>query len=167
MSSVWRIGFLASHIVQWVMIITFIYGKGLVTQNVVAAAANKPDALALASELGRLDLVSVLLAVLGITMSLAGVFGFVEIRIRSEAKATETAKAVALPAAREVAQDAIQVAQRKMDELIVQQFMPTVNRMLTSELESIRQLGLDPVTPFADASGAGYDSFDIADTLAE
>lgn len=53
------------------------------------------DAIKYASELGRLDLVTAVLAALGLILALGGIFAFFDVRRAARATATETATAIA------------------------------------------------------------------------
>lgn len=57
------------------------------------------DAVGCASQLGRLDLVSVLLAILGLLLALAGVVAFFDLRKAAKDRATEVARVEAERAA--------------------------------------------------------------------
>jgi len=63
---------------------------------------NFPDSIALARELGRLDLVSILLACLGIFLAIFAISGFGYIRYRANQISSEVAKTVAAEVTAEI-----------------------------------------------------------------
>ncbi|MBB4064522.1 hypothetical protein [Gellertiella hungarica] len=110
MSAAWRMGFLVSHLCQWVFIICLVKQYPFVDRSLVDAigrAQIAPDTYAIAAQIGRFDLVSLLMTVLGIVLTLAGVVGFVEVRSRSESVAREAAGSVAARVAKETAENEI------------------------------------------------------------
>ena len=66
------------------------------------------DATALAGQLGRLDLVSLLLAGIGLILVLGGVFAFINFRSIARSQATEEAKERAKEVAERVANEYLQ-----------------------------------------------------------
>lgn len=71
--------------------------------------ATSPDAIEIAAQLGRLDLVSLLLALVGLVLVAGGIFAFINFRgiARKQAKqeATEIAKKIAEQVANQYMQD--------------------------------------------------------------
>lgn len=56
---------------------------------------NQPDTVAILAQIGRFDLVSLLLAAIGLILLLGGVFSFLNLRSLARAEAIREAKAVA------------------------------------------------------------------------
>lgn len=92
----WRIASIVAHVVQCAIILTllkeFHFVDPALYDEVMAAKSN--DVIHVASELGRFDMASLLLGIVSILIALAAIFGFAEVRWRSEKKAEETARLV-------------------------------------------------------------------------
>ena len=67
-----------------------------------------PSAIALAGQLGRLDLVSLLLAIMAIVLTLGGLFAFLNLRQIAKRVAEAEVKRIAKDVARQTAQSYIQ-----------------------------------------------------------
>lgn len=109
MGSAWRIIFLTSHICQWFFIVCLVKQYPFVDRALYEKVhdASFPDTFSIAVQIGRFDFATLLLTVLGITLTLAGIFGFVEVRSRSEAAAIAAAKPIAHKVAKETAESEI------------------------------------------------------------
>ena len=78
-----------------------IWIKQSVDCRLIDQATQATDAIHLAAQVGRLDVVSAVLALFGLLIGLAAIFGFIEVRNRAKEAATEVAKSVAREVARE------------------------------------------------------------------
>jgi hypothetical protein len=85
------------------------------------------DAVECAAQTGRLDLVSILLACIGILMALGGIYGFFNVRSKASDIAETIAKSVAEEAANNYLQEQLpnileayeDLIERKIDESVV------------------------------------------------
>ena len=75
------------------------------------------DAIDAATQLGRLDVISALLGIVGILLAIFGLIGFAYVRLRSEAIAVETATEVAMRVATEVAEKEIREYRDRTSDL--------------------------------------------------
>jgi len=92
----WRIAFIVAHLVEGVLLWTLLKDYHFVDPSLYHEVKDKTslDAIRVASELGRFDLASMFLAGISILLGVAAIFGFVEVRFRSEKRAEETARQI-------------------------------------------------------------------------
>ncbi|MDR9820595.1 hypothetical protein RJJ63_14965 [Rhizobium hidalgonense] len=92
----WRIAFIVAHLIEGVILWTLLRDYHFVDQSLYNEVKDKAslDAIRVASELGRFDLASMFLAGVSILIGVAAIFGFVEVRFRSEKRAEEVARHV-------------------------------------------------------------------------
>ena len=90
----WRAFFPALHIVSLVGIGVLFHENGIVDPALYdqASRGNAADALQFALQVGRLDIVSLMLAIYAVFAGVATIFGFVEIRQRATAAARSSAE---------------------------------------------------------------------------
>jgi hypothetical protein len=89
--------FLALHIATIILVTVLLTGHQFVDLSIYKSASNSlakgqvVDAVSLAAQLGRLDLVSALLATIGFLVGVAGIVGYTEIRNRAIREARDAA----------------------------------------------------------------------------
>lgn len=90
----WVPFFVALHITAFVLIAVIIRANDFVDPAIFRAIdeSGSKDAIHAAAQLGRLDIVSLILAMFGILLGLLAVFGFAEIRVRAREVAQECAE---------------------------------------------------------------------------
>jgi len=92
----WRIAFIVAHLIEGVLLWTLLKDYHFVDPALYDEVKDKTslDAIRVASELGRFDLASMFLAGISILLGVAAIFGFVEVRFRSEKRAEEAARQI-------------------------------------------------------------------------
>lgn len=98
--------FVLLHIMQIIAIVMLFKEYHFVDPALYEAVKDQKsvDAMHVASQLGRFDMVSLILSMIGIFISLAAIFAFIEVRSRSVRVAAETAEREAARVAQEVAE---------------------------------------------------------------
>jgi hypothetical protein len=91
-----RMAFFCAHVIEFVLIIALFKDYHFVDPALYEAVKDQKslDAMHVASELGRFDMVSAYLGVFSIFIALAAIFAFVEVRTRAEKAANEAATAI-------------------------------------------------------------------------
>lgn len=95
MGVAWRAFFAALHVVTLTAVWVLFWRQGIVDPRMYEEAKrdNAADALHFALQVGRLDIISLILAAFGIFAGVAAIFGFIEVRHRAKDSAREEAEA--------------------------------------------------------------------------
>ncbi|ANL52884.1 hypothetical protein [Rhizobium phaseoli] len=114
----WRIAFIVAHIIEIIVIWTLLKDYHFVDQSLYQAVetTKSSDALHVAVQLGRFDMISIFFAGVSILIGIAAIFGFAEVRSRSEKRAEEAAKPIAAQIARSVAENEIRPEANRLIE---------------------------------------------------
>lgn len=90
----WRIAFGIAHLIQFVLLFTLLKDYHFVDPALYSSVKDTEslNAIHVAAELGRFDLASMFLAGVSLLLGVAAIFGFVEVRWRSEKRAEDAAR---------------------------------------------------------------------------
>lgn len=118
------IAFIVVHIVQISILLTLLKNFNFVDPALYDAVVDQKslDAMHVAAQLGRFDMASMVLAMIGIFISLAAIFAFLEVRSRSVRVAEESARAEAKIVAERVAKEAAEQSMKPVANRIVEEF---------------------------------------------
>ena len=155
-----RISFL-KYLLAAAVLLTFVFAVAVYVYPVIVEATllrdyvhsqDFRDSVKVALELGRLDLISILLAVIAVVITLLSFVGFGYVSRRADEVAKKTANEVAKKTANEVAKEtankiAKEAANEKLDELVKKGLSGDVFRLVRHDSDRLQARSEDRFSP--------------------